>query len=77
MTSRTCKFVKITTEMIPGLGGGIPNTEVKCRVKMHSEQLQRSVYEKLFQLGFEGQFISDICPVAHSGNWSACPYREL
>lgn len=45
-----------------------------CGLKMQS--LQREIYGKLFQLGFEGTMISDICPLAQKGNWSDCPYYK-
>lgn len=73
----SCKHALVDTQQIPQLGGSpIIHRETLCRLKMRGQQEQLAVYDRLFQLGLEGSMLSDVCPVAGSGQWAKCPFRE-
>jgi hypothetical protein len=72
----SCKYVQITNQRINSMGGSYIQQEVNCKLKMVSQEQQEQVCLKLFDLGLEGNMLSDVCPVAETGNWSACPFRK-
>jgi hypothetical protein len=51
-------------------------TSTLCGLKMRGSSQQAEIYSRLFELGFEGSMISNICPFASRGNWTDCPYCE-
>lgn len=73
----TCRHLHMNTKQIHQLGGPpILHQTALCAVKMQGLHEQLAVYNALFERGLEGSRLSDICPVASSGQWHKCPFAE-
>ena len=74
----SCKHLHSQSVKIPVLGGSIDHSEHYCLLKNQSEEKQLEVYQKLFESGLEGSFVTNKCPVAESKNFAKCPfYKQL
>jgi hypothetical protein len=72
----TCGHARGRSTRIPALGGDdLVHTETLCTLKMRSKSDQLRVYEALFKLGLEHSMLTNVCPVASTGRWAACPFR--
>ena len=73
---KSCKYV---IKAVPADQFGVlpdlqPGTD--CRVKLQGPLEQIEVYQRLFEKGQEGSFVSNVCPLAEAGNWSVCEFYE-
>lgn len=73
----TCKHAETTVTTVPVLGPqDLTHRQTDCRLKLRSQADQLRVYQRLFELGLEGSMLTTVCPVATTGMWSSCPFRE-
>lgn len=69
----SCKFARVDIQKLPTLGGGgLTNRSVKCTLKEQGETQTLTIYQKLFELGHEGSFVSTDCLM--EGKWDLCPW---
>lgn len=69
----SCKYAKPVINII---SDSISATEIYCRLKMNSKEIQIKVYSKLFEIGLERSGLTDFCPVAEEENWIVCPFQK-
>lgn len=72
---KPCRYAQGHTSAHPQIGGEpLIVRQENCALKMQSSLKQLEVYQALFEKGLEGSMVSNICPIAASGNWKDCPF---
>lgn len=71
----SCRFLVIRVESIDQAGTpSSPNRIYLCSLKLENEQKRFAIHQTLYDKGIEGDYVTDNCSMASSGNWTDCPY---
>ncbi|MBU6430068.1 MAG: hypothetical protein KGR26_13720 [Cyanobacteria bacterium REEB65] len=66
--TKPCRYAKGSILKTPQMGGPtMIDHYTKCSLKMQSELQKTEIYSILLQKGLEGSVITDVCPVAATG----------
>ena len=72
-----CRHLRVESTRHNFLGGdSLVNTVCNCRLKEQSQGHQLQVYQALFSQGLEGSMLTNVCPVAETGQWAKCPFYQ-
>lgn len=70
-----CKYLQKEPKDISCQSGEVSITSRNvCFQKRSAEHLKTHIYNKLFEKGLEGSFVTDECPIAGKTEWNNCPF---
>ena len=80
---KICKHLVMKNQSMPQLGRADVVVEVyECGLKLKSDKKMNEVYQKLFEIGYEGSLVTHKCPfvlyehLKGKSDFEKCPYFE-